>query len=88
MISVVSAMLSNPIMMTMVTGMAGGTKITKVKGKKAIAEWDAQQKHGSIKMIVANRALITITGSDCQESDIQAYAGTIDYNKIQSFVSE
>ncbi len=83
MITMFSGMISNLSMMA--TNI--DTKVTKIKGQKAIAEWNEQRQDGSIKILVADKVLITISGRHCEESDLYNYANAIDYSKIQSLVS-
>ncbi|MFH0732621.1 MAG: hypothetical protein V2A72_06860 [Candidatus Omnitrophota bacterium] len=87
MISVVSSILSNPMMMSVATGFNEGARVEKIKGEKAIVDWDSQKKSGSIQMVVADKVLVAIKGNLCEKSDIQLYAEAINYEEIRSFLS-
>ena len=88
MISLVAGILSNPMMLSMASELGGTSRITKVNGEKAIEEWDKNGNRGSIKLVVENKVLVTITGTNCRKSDILDYANAIDYGKIKLFVSD
>jgi len=70
-------MFTNP----MLAGADGG-KLEKIAGEKAIVKYDAQQKNGTINLVVANRFLITVEGNESSLDDLKAYAGKIDYKKL------
>jgi len=88
MITFVTGILANPAMLSITGNMGGGTKLTRIKGNQAIREWNPDTRNGDIKIVVANRVLITISGSQCKESDLSAYANAIDYKKIESSIAD
>ncbi len=88
MIAFLSGVISNPVMISMASEFGGTIKIIKVKGRRAIAEWKAEERRGSIKMILDNRVLVVVNGNNCRESDIYDYAEAIDYDKIKEFAAE
>ena len=72
-------MFSNPMFAT-----ADGGKLEKINGQKAIVNYDEDGKSGEIKLVIANRFLITIEGSNVDLKDLKDYAGSIDFNKLAS----
>ena len=72
-------MFSNPMFAT-----ADGGKLEKIKGQKAIVNYDEEGKSGEIKMVIASRFLVTIEGSNVALQDLKDYAGAIDFNKLAS----
>lgn len=73
----VSMMLSNP----MFAGADGG-KLVRINKQKAIVKYEASQRSGSINLVVAGTALISVEGDDAELDDLMAYAETIDYKAI------
>lgn len=82
MIGMMSGMLSNP----MFTG-APGTRVIRINGKKGLLQWDNDEQRGELSILIDNNAMIKISGEDCEKDDVMAYADAIDYDKIQSIVS-
>lgn len=70
-------MFSNPMLAA-----SDGGKLQKIGRQKAIVKYDAQNKSGDINVVVANRFLVTIEGSDVSEADLKAYAKAVDYDKL------
>jgi hypothetical protein len=70
-------MLANP----MVAASEGG-KLTKVGGQKALVKYDAPEKEGDIRIVVANRILVTVEGYAVSADDLKAYAEAVDYDKL------
>jgi len=70
-------MFSNPMLAA-----SDGGKLQKIGRQKAIVKYDAQNKSGDINVVVANRFLVTIEGSDVSEADLKAYAQAVDYDKL------
>jgi hypothetical protein len=73
----VMMMFSNPMFAT-----SDGGKLDKINGQKAIVKYDASGRDGDIKLVIANRFLVTVEGSDVSLEDLKAYAGAIDYQKL------
>jgi hypothetical protein len=70
-------MLSNPMM-----AISDGGKMMKIGGEKAVVKYNASEKRGDINIVVANRFLITIEGSQVKLEDLKAYGAAIDYKKL------
>jgi hypothetical protein len=77
MIQSMMMMFGNP----MLAGADGG-KMEKIAGEKAIVKYNAADKSGDIKLVIANRFLVTLDGSDISLEDLKAYAAKIDYKKL------
>jgi len=75
----VMMMLSNP----MLAG-AGGAKLRKIGGQKAIVDYDPVAETGEIKIVITNKYFITVKGTGVKSEELIAYAGAIDFNKIMS----
>lgn len=72
-------MFSNPMMAT-----ADGGKLEKINGEKAIVKYSKENKDGNINLVVANRFMITIDGSDITREDLLAYAKAMDFKKLSA----
>lgn len=72
-------MFSNP----MFAGANGG-KLEKINGQKAIINYDEANRSGEIKIIIANRFLVTSQGNNVDLKDLKDYIGAIDFNKLAS----
>jgi len=70
-------MFSNPMYAT-----SDGGKLEKIKRQKAIVKFDPDTARGDIKIVIANRFLVTVKGNRTTEEDLKAYAKAIDYKKI------
>jgi hypothetical protein len=70
-------MFSNPMLAA-----SDGGKLQKIGRQKAIVKYDAQNKSGDINVVVANRFLVTIEGSNVSEADLKPYAKAINYDKL------
>lgn len=57
-----------------------GGKLEKIKGQKAIVKHSAGD--GDVKIMVANRFLVSIEGSAITKDDLKAYAKAVDYKKL------
>jgi hypothetical protein len=77
MIQSMMMMFGNP----MLAGADGG-KMEKISGEKAIVKYSAADKSGDIRLVVANRFLVTLDGNDVSLEDLKAYAAKIDYKKL------
>jgi hypothetical protein len=77
MLQAMMMMLSNPAM----AGADGG-KMERIAGEKAIVKYIAQDKNGTIVLVIANRFLINVEGDEVSLGDLKAYAGKIDYKKL------
>ena len=70
-------MFSNP----MFAGAEGG-QLERIGSQKAIVKFDSADKRGDIKIIVANRFLVSIEGDEVAKTDLINYAKAIDYKKM------
>jgi hypothetical protein len=75
----VMMMFTNPMFAT-----SDGGKLEKVGDQKAIVKYDTDRNRGDIKIVVANRFLITVEGRNVSKEDLEAYAKAIDYKKLES----
>ena len=73
----VMMMFSNPMFAA-----SDGGKLERIGGEKAIVKFDPANKDGEIKIVVANRFLVSIEGSDVTREDLTGYAGAMDYKKM------
>ncbi len=72
-------MMSNPMFAT-----SDGGKMERIKKQKAIVKFDPNTKKGEIRIVVANRFLITIEGNGVTSKELKDYAKAIDYNKMMT----
>ena len=75
----VMMMFSNPMYAT-----SDGGKLEKIKRQKAIVKFDPDTSRGDIKIVVANRFLVTVKGNRTTVEDLKAYAKAIDYKKMSA----
>jgi hypothetical protein len=61
-----------------------GGELEKIEHQKAIVKFDATNKRGEIKIVVANRFLVLIEGNGITKGDLKGYAKAIDYKKLAS----
>jgi hypothetical protein len=59
-----------------------GGKLEKINGQKAIVKYSAADREGTIHIMVVNRFLVTIEGTDVTKDDLTAYAAAVDYDKL------
>lgn len=70
-------MFSNPML---VSGTGG--KLETIKGQKAVVKYDANNKSGDINIVVGGKILVTVEGNGIPREALTAYAGSIDYAKL------
>jgi len=70
-------MMNNPMIAA-----SSGNKLIKVKGQKALLQYDASDHSGEVQIVVGNNVLVTVNGSDVSQEDLQAYADAVDYELI------
>ncbi len=75
----VMMMFSNPMYAS-----ADGGKLEKIKRQKAVVKFNPDSNKGDIKIVVANRFLVTVKGNRTTLDDLKAYANAIDYNKLKA----
>lgn len=71
-------MFSNPMIAT-----SDGGKLVKIKRQKAIVKYNESDKEGEIQIVVDNRILVQINGSNVSLEEMKAYAEAIDYKKLE-----
>lgn len=79
MIQGVMMMFSNPMFAS-----ADGGKLETINGQRAIVKYDAQNKSGNIQVVVNNRFLITLDGSNVVKEDMTAHLAKMDLGKLSS----
>lgn len=73
-------MFSNPMFAA-----SDGGKLERIGRQKAIVKFDATRKEGNLKIVVANRFLVSIDGQGIAKEDLKGYAKAIDYKQLQSY---
>ena len=73
----VMMMFSNPMFAT-----ADGGKMERIGRQKAIVKYSPADKSGDLQMVVKNRFLVTVEGSDISRDEMLEYAGAIDLKKM------
>ena len=76
----VMMMFNNSMMLSM-----SGQKVKKIKGNKAIIDYDKGDMAGEITMAVNKTVLVVISGNDCALEDMMAYAEALDFEMIEKF---
>jgi len=71
-------MFSNPAFAT-----AGGGKWQKIKRQKAIVKYNQDNRNGEITMVVDNKYVVKLEGSNLDKEDMIAYAEAIDYKGLK-----
>jgi hypothetical protein len=77
MIQGLAMMMNNPMIAA-----GSGNKLIKVKGQKALLQYDAGDHSGELQILVGGNVLVTVNGSDVSQEDLQAYADAVDYELI------
>lgn len=70
-------LFTNPMFAT-----ADGGKLETINGQKAIVKYSAENKSGEIQVVVNNRFLVTVNGSEVAKEDMTAYLAKVDVNKL------
>ena len=73
----VMMMMSNPMFAA-----SDGGKVERIGGQKAVIKYNPVDKNGDVKIVVANRFLVTVEGSGITDADLKEYAKAIDYTKL------
>ncbi|MGV8074732.1 MAG: hypothetical protein AB2L11_09295 [Syntrophobacteraceae bacterium] len=73
-------MFSNPAI-----AVSQGGELQKIKGRKAIVKYDKSNGNGDIRIVVANRFLVTVEGQEVTQQDLIDYASAIPFEKLESF---
>jgi hypothetical protein len=69
--------MNNPAMLG-----AGGGKMERIGGERAVVKYDGEGKSGEITIVVANRYLVQVSGSAVSAQDLKSYASGVDYKKL------
>jgi hypothetical protein len=82
-----SKMLALPYQMFMMTGYvkessSGYEKATKVGGNPGWEKWDSESKRAELGVIVGQRYIVTVEGSDTDIKTVQDVAGKIELGKL------
>ena len=72
-------MMSNPMFAT-----SDGGKMERIGNQKAIVKFDPNSKEGEIRIVVANRFMVTIEGEGITSEELKDYAKAIDYKKMST----
>ena len=80
MLAGILTMFSNPAYAT-----ADGGKLKRIKRQKAIIKYNPSDRSSEIQMVVANKYLITLEGSEVEEKDMTDYASAIDFKGLKEF---
>ena len=80
-------MLTMPYQMFLMTGYstrtsAGYEKATKVAGQPGWEKWDSEAKRAEVGLIVGQRFLVTVDGSNTDVKTVQDLIGKIDMGKL------
>ena len=70
-------MFSNPAF-----AVSDGGKLEKIARQRAIVKYQPSDKEGSIQIMVANRFLVSIDGSNVTKAELEQYAQAIDYQQL------
>ncbi len=81
-LSSVMMLLSNPLIM-------GGGRLVAIKGEKGIEEWHPGEHSGKIQIVLQNRMLITIRGSNLKAKNaLYDFAKRLDFSRIKKAMEE
>ena len=82
MLAALNMMLANPMLM-------GNSRLVVVNGEKAVEEWDSASKGGKLQIMILNRMLITVSGSNLRSREVlYGFAERIDFKKIREIMGE
>ena len=87
MISMVASLFSNP---AMVQAQEGMSLVNLKGGKRAILEWQQEQKSGNLKVLLGNgNCLLTFSGSNVAKTDLSdIFAKVLDLEQIEKVLAE
>ncbi|GAB4346337.1 MAG: hypothetical protein Kow0089_23680 [Desulfobulbaceae bacterium] len=77
MLQAVMMMFTNPMFAT-----ADGGKLETINGQMAIVKYDAPNRSGEVQMVVNNRFLVTVNGSEVRKEDMTGYLQKMDFAKL------
>jgi len=70
-------MMFNPLL-----GVSEKGRLKRIKGQKAVVEYNPEEKRGKISVLAANSFLITVEGKVVSKGIIEDYAKRIDYKGL------
>lgn len=70
-------MISNPMIAS-----SDGAKLEQINGQKTMVKYDEANKSGELSIVVGNRYLIQVDGSDVTKEELKSYASKIDFKKL------
>jgi hypothetical protein len=82
-----SRMMTLPYQMFMMSGYSkestkGYEKAAKIQGQPGWEKWDSESKHAELGVIVGQRFIVTVEGSETDMKAVQDVAGKIDMAKL------
>jgi hypothetical protein len=72
-----AALLNSPLM-----NLREGSRLEQINGEVARVTYDPNERSGELMMIVSDRYLITVKGSDTSREDIIAFAKAFDFETL------
>ena len=72
-------LFTNPMFAT-----SDGGKMETINGQKAIVKYKADTKSGEIQIVVNNRFLVKVNGSETAKEDMTAYLSNLDISKLSA----
>lgn len=82
MLSFVTSLMTNPMFIS------GEKQMITIGGEKAIKEWSDADNSGELQIVIANRVLLTVRGSDVSFDEVKAYAEAYNYTLLKKFLAE
>jgi len=78
MLGAMLGMFANPMLLS-----SQGRRLVKVGGEKASLEFDAEERSGELSIVVAQKVLVTVSGSGLSEEELRAFAEAVDFDLIR-----
>lgn len=73
------ALFSDPMFMS-----ADGGQLEPLGDQKAIVKYNSIEHNGDVKLVVAERFLVTVAGLNVSREELLAYAASIDFDKLKA----
>ncbi len=70
-------MFNNPMFAT-----SDGGRLTKIAGRKAIMKYSDSGREGDIRIVVADRFLVNVSGTDVSKEELTNFAEKINYEEM------
>ncbi len=81
-LSSVMMLLSNPLI-------TSSGRLVAINGEKGLEEWHPQDHSGQLQIVLLNRMLITVSGSNLKSKNtLYDFAKRLDFNKIKKAMEE